>query len=332
MTDKYKKIEEVPDEFWENQVNPVNREIIEEFLSQQHLSPHTLKQYRSALKIFAKWVHDFQGNKNITDLKPRHGLQFQNWLLNKGLSNNSVRFKRGCVSSLCNFIEVYYNDEYPNFRNIFTKAVKNVPKENKKEKQPLTPEEIETLIKVLEERNEWQKIAYILFTYSSGCRRAEARQLLKEVINYEKHKDKDGNEKPFYITHPVRAKGPGKEGKIRRLAFDERAMQAIKKWIEYRQTLVDVDDCPYVFVAIHNNKFKQISPTTFNLWCEEFSEILGGRPFYPHLLRTSRSTNLAIYEGKSIEAIQALLGHESPTTTQIYIVKDNSEDLDDLFD
>lgn len=329
-----KKIEEVPDEFWENEVDEENKALIEDFLSQQHLSPATLKQYESALKIFARWVHENcipKGKKKITELKPRDALRFQNYLIEQGLSPNAIKFKRSAVSSLCGFIEVYYNDVYPNFRNIYTKAIPNVPKSNVKEKMPLTTEEIEKLIKELTKREEWQKLAYVLFTYSTGCRREEARQLLTEVVTYEKYKDAHGNEKNYYVTHKIRAKGRGKEGKVRRFMFDERAMQAIKKWVEYRKTLVENDDCPYVFVSKHKNGFRRLSPNTFNLWCEEFSEILGGRPVHPHLFRSSRATIAVVEEGKSIEAVQHLLGHESPTTTQIYIVKDNTEDIDELF-
>src|SRR5690606_10673377 len=142
-----------------------NKELIEEFLSQEHLSKQTLKQYESGLKIFAKWVHDFARNKDITDLKPRDALKYQNWLISKGLSPSAIKFKRSAVSSFCGFIEVYYNDEHPNFRNIFTKAIPNVAKSAVKEKVPLTVKEIEKIIKTLTKRKEWQKIAYVWFTY-----------------------------------------------------------------------------------------------------------------------------------------------------------------------
>ena len=329
-----KKIEEVSKEFWENEINEENRELIEEFLEQQHLSPATLKQYESALKIFAKWVHENcrpKGEKLITELKPRDALKYQNWLISLGLSPNAIKFKRSAVSSLCGFIEVYYSDDYPNFRNIFTKAIPNVAKTNVKEKIPLTTKEIEKLVNALTKKQDWQKIAYIWFTYSTGCRREEARQLLTEVIAYEKHKDKDGNEKPFYITHPIRAKGRGREGKIRKFQFDDKAMKAIKKWIEFRKGQFPNDDCPYVFVSKRKDGYKQVSANTFNLWCEEFSKILGGRPVHPHLFRSSRATIAVVEEGKSIEAVQVLLGHESPSTTQIYVVKDNIDELDELF-
>lgn len=327
-----KKIEEVSDHFWENEVNEINKEIIEDFLAQGHLSPKTLKQYTSALKIFARWVYEHVGkDKKITDLKPRHALNYQNWLIKQGLSPSGIKFKRSAVSSLCGFIEVYYNDEYPNFRNIYTKAIPNVAKAPAKEKSPLTTKEINKLITHLTRKGEWQKIAYIWFIYSTGCRREESRQLLTEVAEYDYHVDANGNKKNFYITHPIRAKGRGIEGKVRRFAFDDKAMRAIKKWLEHRREQVENDDCPYVFVSKRNGKYKQLSANTFNLWCEQFSKILGGRPVHPHLFRSSRATNAVLEEGKDIKAVQKLLGHESSQTTEIYVVRDDSDDLDDLF-
>lgn len=328
-----KKIPEVTDEFWNNEVNEENRELIEEFLSQQHLSKQTIKQYTSALKIFAKWIYDNVRNKCVTELRPRHARQYQDWLLAQGLSPNAVKLKRSAVSSFCGFIEVYYDREYPDFRNIYSKAIPNVPKANVKEKKPLTTAEINKLLEVLEERQEWQKIAYVLFTYTTGCRREEARQLLTEVAEYSKHV-KQGKEMNYYLTHTIRAKGAGKEGKPRKFKFDDKAMEAIKRWLEFRKTQnnqVFHDSCPYVFATKSKENYRQISANTFNLWCSEFSEILGGRPVHPHLFRSSRATNAILEEGKDIKAVQSLLGHESSETTEIYVVREDSDDDDDLF-
>lgn len=332
-----KKIEEVTEDFWENVVDEYNRELIEAFLDQQHLSDATLKQYTSALKIFAKWIYDHcymkrEGReKYIVELKPRDALKYQNWLISKGLSSSGIKFKRSAVSSLCNFIELYYGDEHKDFRNIFTKAIPTVAKSNVKEKQPLTMKEINKLAKELEKKEEWQKLAYLWFTYSTGCRREESRQVLAEVATYEKHVDKKGNQKEYYVTHSIRAKGAGKEGKVRKFTFDQRAMDAINKWLDYRKTQVDGDDCKYLFVSKSKGKYRQLSANTFNLWCTEFSEILGGRPVHPHLFRSSRATNAVVEEGKDIKAVQKLLGHNSSQTTEIYVVRDESDDLDDLY-
>lgn len=331
-----KLIDEVTDEYWNNNIDEENRMLIEDFLSQQssHLSPATLKQYKSALRIFARWVQDknIPKGQKIYNLKPRDALRYQNWLNDQGLSSSGIKLKRSAVSSLCGYIEIFYGDVYKDFRNIFTKNVPNVAKVVKKEKLPLSTKEIETLIKELRKREEWQKLAYLLFTYITGCRREESRQLLKEVVTYERHVDKQGNEKKYYLTHTIRAKGKGEAGKPRKFKIDERAMDALKKWVEVRATLVDNDDCEHMFVSKTKDGYRQLSANTFNLWCEEFSKILGGRPVHPHLFRSSRATNAVVEEGKDLKSVQKLLGHNSSQTTEIYVVRDDADADDDLYD
>lgn len=315
------KLPEIDDNGWQ-EIEQFNREITNEFLQQGHLSAKTLEQYRSGLRQFFKWVFDNCNNKPIYELKPRDALRYQNYLISRGLSSSAIKFKRSAVSSLCGYIEIYYLDNYPTFRNIYNKNIPSPPKSMKHEKKPLSPDEYEMLIKELEDRKEWQMVAYVCFTYVTGCRREEARQLLKEILDYKHIKDKN-----YYQTHNIRAKGRGKEGKVRKFAFDDRAMAAIKKWIEVRGQ----DACPFVFVSKSVNGVRQVSDTTFNYWCAEvFSKIIGRR-VHPHLFRSTRATHIVTVEGKTIESAQALLGHESAETTKIYVVKESQDELDDLF-
>lgn len=332
-----KKIEQVSDEFWESVVNSEDKMLIEAFLEQERLSDRTLQQYKSALRIFARWVHENCKTKRgeparIVDLKARDALRYQDWLGKQGLGSSGIRFKRSAVSSLCGYIEVYWSEEYPDFRNIYSKAIKPVKNVKKKEKVPLTSAEMDKLAKVLEKNGEWQKLAYLWFTYTTGCRREESRQLLKEVVDYPKVKNKAGEETNAYITHMIRAKGEGKTGKVRRFKFDERAMKAIQKWIEFRATLVEQDNCDYVFVSrSKKDGFKQLSPNTFNTWCEEFSVILDGKHVHPHLIRSSRATVAVMEEGVDIKLVQKMLGHNSSETTEIYIVRDDDDSDDELY-
>jgi integrase len=322
------KISEVTQEEW-NKVNEYSREKVEEFLLQQHLSPQTLKQYESALKIFFRFILEKCNNVPIYELKPKHALQYQNYLMKRGLSSSAVKLKRSAVSSLCGYMEVYYSDEYPLFRNIYNKKIPNPPKALRHEKKPLTQEEIDRLIQILEERKEFQMVAYILFSYDSGCRRGEVLQVLKEVAEYSYVKDmKTGDLKSYYLTHNIRAKGRGKEGKVRKMIFSDMSMEAIRKWVQVRGQ----DDCPYLFVyKTKQGETRGLNPTTFNDWCSEiFSEIVGRR-VHPHQLRSSRATNLVAVEGKDIEKVKNLLGHQSSETTKIYVVKEGEDDVDDLF-
>ena len=44
------------------------------------------------------------------------------------------------------------------------------------------------------------------------------------VVDYEKYVNPKGEQKNYYLTHTIRAKGRGKAGKIRRFQFGEDAL------------------------------------------------------------------------------------------------------------
>jgi len=318
------RIADITDEQWQL-VNVFNRKKAEEFLEQAHLSDATLKQYASALKIFLVWVYEEQEDKKIIELKPRHALSYQNYLIRKGLSSNAVKFKRSVVSSFCGYMEVYYGEEYETFRNIYSKSIPNPQKQNINEKIPLTLEEYNLLLETLITQEEWQMVAYLQFSYYSSGRRAEVLQITKDIMNIPAEQGNDGT---FYTINNIRGKGRGKEGKPIKLRFTQEARDAIEKWLEVRGD----DDCPYIFVHKRKNgKTSQLKVETFNNWCStKFTEIVGRRT-YPHLFRSTRATHLKVNYGKSIESIKNLLNHNSSETTQIYIVDPKQDSVDDLF-
>lgn len=331
------KLPSVTDEQW-NKLNKFNRKITEEFLEEStNLSPKTLRQYRSALQIFFFWVYEYCDDKSLLEIKSRDFLKYQNFLIRRGMSSSGVRLKRAAISSLNGYIITYYEEEYPTFKNFITKKISAPALSDLHTKQPMNSEEWDMLLKNLEEREQWQKIAYLKFTYSAGCRRAESRQLLKEVVNYppvikeKKIKNEDGIEEiktiKYYMTQETRCKGKGIKGEVRKLNFDQEALDAINKWLEVRGE----DDCPYVFVTKRNGKYQQAGEGLFNDWCkDDFSKVINRR-VHPHQMREKRATDMVLFENKDIRSAQALLGHKNSTTTEIYVIRDGSEDAEDAF-
>lgn len=329
------KIDSVSEEDW-NLVNKENQNIVNEFLEQStHLSPKSLEQYKSALRIYFKWIQENANNKAFYEIKPRDYLFYQNWLVKHGLSSAAVKMKRAAVSSLNGYVELYYEQEYPMFRNYISKKIASPAPSFVNKKDPPTLEEMEKIYSELEKKELWNVLAFVKFTFSTGCRRAEVAQLKREVINYEPKIKmvsffEDGikvtKEAKFYLTHEIRCKGRGVAGKVRVLQFDENTMIAIKKWLEIRGE----DESEFVFPS-KDDFSTHIDPKTFNAWAKRYIEPILGRRFHPHAFREARATTLALEEGKSIDSIQSLLGHNSSQTTQIYIIKDNSGDSDEIF-
>lgn len=329
-----RKLEAVTQEQW-NEVCEFNRTLVESFLSDSvELSPKSRKAYESNLKIWFVWVKDNLHNKRQIDIKPLEYKKFQNWMVNRGCSSSDTNNKRAAISSLNGYIEIYYHDDYPTFRNFINKSIKRPPKKIVREKIPLTKSEFHHLVNVLREREEYQMLAYVLFTFDAGCRREESRQLTKDTVNIEPViknrtvKDEAGNEKDVqvkvYYTKPIRCKG----GKIRRLAFGEDAMEAMKQWLAVRGE----DDCPYMFVSKYGGVVRQIGETSFNNWFTNTISPIVGRPLHPHSLRQSRATQAVVEDGKDVESVRQLLGHEdSSTTMNFYVVREDDDEVDDLF-
>lgn len=338
-----KRSDEVTDEMWE-EVSKFNRDMVNEYLENQtHLSAKSQIQYASALRIFFWWVKENLNNKNCIDIKKKEFVKYLNWLTNRGLSDSAIKLKKSCVSAFCSYIMSYYEEEYPTFRSFVTTDMKVVQTGYVHEKVPITPEEYDMLCNKLEELEKWQILAWFKFSYSTGCRRAESRQLLKEIVDYSPTiktvsvTDDNGNKQDVesysYKTHKIRCKGRSKVGKVRQLQFGKDAMDAMKKWIEMRGD----DDCPYMFITYHkdengNQIVQQVSESTFNDWCSGLLTKLLGRRVHPHLLRESRATNIVVSEGKSIETAQKLLGHESSeTTSKHYVIREDTDDADEAF-
>lgn len=320
---KKKRLSPVTKEEWDK-VHDFNKEITELFLEQSHLSMQTLKQYESGAKQFFRWVYEVCGNKPLYDLKSRDALRWQKFLSDSGQSANAAKFKRSVVSSLCGLVEVYYSDEYPRFRNIFSRAIPSPVGQPVHEKEPVTKEEMEYLINTLLEEEEYQMVAYIVLSYRTGARRAEVCQMKRELVNYPRVEGKN-----YYFTEPIRTKGRGLDGNVRRLVFDDEVRDATLKWLEVRGE----DDEPALFVRkFKDGRVEPLQESTFNDWCSgKFSKILDKR-IYPHIWRVSRASHMVVEEGKDIKAVQALLGHASSETSEIYVVRDESEDLDSAFE
>lgn len=337
-----KRISEVTDEQWEK-VNEFNKFIYDDFFANNiELSPKSITAYKSNLKIWFRWVMDNLNNKPQYEIRGLDFKRYQNWLIGLGHSSSDVSNKRAAVSTLNNYIMVYYEREYPTFRNFINASIKKPEMSYVNEKEPPTKAEMQIMVDTILEseiKDKYQKIAYLKFAWETGCRRAETMQIMKDIIDTNpiiKNKvvrNEDGideiKEIKYYLTPKIRCKGKGKTGKIRKLKFSDYSMDAFKEWLNNRGE----DDCPYMFVTKYGGKVKQVGETTFNLWCTDIFEPILGRRFHPHALREARATSVVVEEGKSIEAAQSLLGHESSETTRKHYVirQDEDEDSDELF-
>ncbi|MDO8435318.1 MAG: tyrosine-type recombinase/integrase [bacterium] len=136
--------------------------------------------------------------------------------------------------------------------------------------------------------------------FSTGMRVSELAGLTREQVNLQRGE------------FTVRGKGK----KLRVVFLSDRSRDSLKRYFGVRS---DVE--PWVFIR-HDRAGKKtegsLTPRSIQRLVETAARAAGiTKPVHPHVLRHSFATDL-LTNGADIRAVQALLGHASITTTQIY--------------
>jgi hypothetical protein len=147
-------------------------------------------------------------NRFFVDVKKREIASYFGWLSEKGSSPARIGTLKAVLSSLSNYVELMYEDKYPNFHNQ-TKGIESLPPTRVRKKTVLTPDEVNGILKKLVDDKEYEIACYVALICASGCRKAEALQV-KPSFFVESNEVFEGF---MYKTPLVRGKGRGKAGK-----------------------------------------------------------------------------------------------------------------------
>lgn len=144
--------------------------------------------------------------------------------------------------------------------------------------------------------------AILEMLFSTGLRVSELANLKKDSINL--HKDE----------FTVRGKGD----KLRVVFLSPAAKLWLKEYLDRRH-----DTDPYLFLrqdraGIHANVARPLTPRSIQRLVDHYARAAGiTKRITPHTLRHSYATDL-LMNGADIRSVQAMLGHSSIQTTQIY--------------
>ncbi len=310
----------VTPEKWGN-VNKENKELMKEFLnylSSVGRSGETISQYENDLKIFFCWYLDKGKNKHFTEIKKREVSNFQGYLLNEcGMSSSRIRRMRSTLSSFSNAIELLYDDEYPNFRNIINKI--EAPVNNPvREKSVLTFEDCECVAKKLVEKGNYQLACLLVFACYSGLRKQELTRLLLSDFTTNIKMELGGG---FYKTSPIKVKGRG--NRVESKYIWNKVDFYLKLWLEQRKLLGIESD--FLFCKNTDNKWKQLTVSTMNSYSITLSSLFNNSAYW-HTFRHTYPTMLT-KAGIPLEVCKVLLGHSTLEMSQKYIDIDEKESL-----
>ena len=324
LRDRAKKLPEVTEEMFKS-CNPHNIMLIEQYLQTSNtLSKETLTQYKSGLYQFVWWIKQNAMDKPFYKIKKFDFKRYMSYLVSRGMSSSGLKFKKSAVSAFCGkFIETFIaedDENYATFRNFTTNTI-DIPKNRTYNKLPITKEEYDLMIKTLTDDENYLGVAWVSTMWNVGCRRSECLQFRIEILDY---KPKEG--KNYILTHMVRGKGKGEDGKPIQYMIPLNILPYLKKWVEVRGY-----ESKYIFTCKYGGEIKVLSKSWADDFCANVLSDIIGRRVNPHLFKNSCITYL-LEQGKNMKTVSKFVAHhESTETTAIYDLRSMDDEMDGIF-
>ena len=271
--------------------------MIEEYITYiaavKNLSARTVDSYREDLKLFASFCEE--EHIFILDVQPQTILHYIAWL-------SEMHYSRASINRMLSSIRGFYR-YCLRFGKIAVNPANDIESVPGKRKLPnfLFEGEIEALQAIIGNTASFtgaRNLALLVVLFSTGCRVSEIANIQLEDINFAKH--------------AIRVTGKG--SKERQVFLSSQAENALKNYLTYRWALQGIST-GYVFVNRSGRPLTRRGIAYILDMLQKKSSIK--KHVTPHMFRHSFATKL-VSNGADIRSVQAMLGHENISTTQIY--------------
>jgi integrase/recombinase XerD len=276
-------------------------EHVEKFIaylvSERNLTPNTTSAYRTDLNQFLS----FMATRKVSDMSRAENadiMAFMLYLREKQYSNATVARRTAAVKSFYAFLVT--------IRAVTVDPTNTIesPKVEREAPKSLSPNQVDELMELPQrvrspERTRDRAMFEVL--YCSGMRVSELVGLNIGDIDLSKK--------------IIRCVGKGK--KLRILPISESALTALEEYLDnaYSQLVMEKQSPERTLFV--NHRGGRLTRQGFWLILKQYADELGVADLTPHMLRHSFAAHM-ITSGVDLRRVQALLGHASLSTTQIY--------------
>lgn len=270
-------------------------------LLEQGLSENTREAYLRDVQKFLDYLKDEKIDIKDVNLEVIH--RFSWALVDIGISQRSIARQHSALRSFFKFLVLDgFIDSDP------TELLES-PKKSKHLPEVLTLDEVDAIISVIDLSQPFgqRDRAIIEMLYSCGLRVSELCNLKLSDL--------------FLEEGFIRVIGKG--NKQRLVPISPRAEQELKLWFIDRNTITPKNgEEDYIFLS--ERRRQHLSRITIFHNIRQYVEAAGiTKTISPHTFRHTFATHL-LEGGANLRAIQAMLGHESISTTEIYTHIDRS--------
>jgi len=286
------------------EIERLAKEFLEHLEIEMNRSPRTLSSYGRTLSAFFEW-----GTIQTPDDLSAENIRQYRLALNRKITRQNTTLRKSTQAYHAIVLRTFL--KYLSKHDIAALAPEKIEIGRVPERQVdfLEPDEVDRLLAapVGQELRTRRDRAILELFFSAGLRVSELTSLNRDQVNLAKEE--------FSIR--------GKGSKLRIVFLSPRAKEAISGYLEHR---TDIDPALFIshpkkgLVNKKNSKRDTLRLTTRTVerLVKHYAKKAGIlKDVHPHTLRHSFATDL-LMNGADIRSVQAMLGHASITTTQIY--------------
>ena len=263
---------------------------------EKRYSKNTIISYTNDIKQFCAFI---QGQYNTDDMSTVTHFMIRSWMVSmiqKGMTAKSVNRKLSSLRKYFLFLKrEALIDTNPTQKIIAPKIGKRLPSIIRKSEIEMLLDEVMTGTDFHEIRDK----LIVNLLYNTGMRRAELIELKDHDVNY--------YNKTLIVT--------GKGNKQRLIPLTDAILFEIQGYINSRNIFFEKNKFDYLILTEKGNKL--YPKFVYNVVVKNLSMVSSSIKRSPHILRHSIATHLSD-ENVEINALKALLGHSSLSSTQIY--------------
>jgi len=276
-------------------------------------SPKTIVVYESNMLIFLTWNLLYNDNKFFVDIKKLEFSDFFSFAVDElKVGSSKLNNMRSVLSSFSNFIEKFFDEDYPDFRNVILRVVESAPKDERREKSILSDKQVEKLLQHLK-KTDSQKACWLALAVTSGCRFSE---LLRFEIDHIDENRTAFGDLFLETTRQIKTKGRGKAGKLLyKYILKDKFLPFYNKWLKERSKILKEKNINHNFLFIKKNG-DPATTATIRGWVAGFEKYLKV-PFYTHALRHYLTTLLSKKNIPQI-LIKEIFGWSSVIMVELY--------------
>lgn len=260
--------------------------------SEKRYSEHTLKNYQRDISGFVQYCKD-SDLSNWFAIDSQHVRSYAAQVHRKGLSGKSIQRLLSSLRSLFKFLLKHKKiKSNPAVGVTAPRALRKLP-------EVLSPDDLNHIM-TLDDSDPLavRDMAMMELLYGCGLRLSELTELNKNQIDWQ--------------SRTLNVTGKGRKQRI--VPFGDKALVALKKWLDIRVQLANENE-QAVFVSQRGNR---ISKTSVAQRLKKWARLKGlNQNIYPHLMRHSFASHI-LESSQDLRAVQELLGHTNLSTTQIY--------------